>query len=94
MADLLRRSALEVHRELRIGRRILIKIAPDTCHDRRRKLFLVCTVLELLLFVRIRYEIGFDENRRDIRRLEHQQTRLLHFPSVYRAYLAELSDDF
>src|SRR6476620_501398 len=54
------------------------EIAPDAVGNRFREALLVPRAPQLLLFLRIGDEGRLDENRRNVRRLQHCEARLLH----------------
>src|SRR5262249_14431803 len=65
-------------------RRVLRKIALDSPQDRRSELSLLLLAAQLHLLVGIGDECSFDQDRRDLRRLEHSEARLLDAPLVQR----------
>ena len=65
-----------VHRPPRHGR-VCLEVALDAADDRAGHRLLVALVLEPRFFFRVGDERRLDQDRRDVRRLEHRETRLL-----------------
>src|SRR6185312_9829745 len=65
-------------------RRTLREVAADALGDRVGEALLLARVAQLALLVGIRDERGFDENRRNVGRLQHREARLLDDPSMQR----------
>ena len=71
-------------------RRTLREIAADAAKHRVGKLVLIALVAESPLLVGIRDERGLDKDRRNVRRLQYRESRLLDVVLVQRIDLADL----
>src|SRR5215471_10611824 len=69
-------------------RRVLRKIALDSPQDRRSELCLLLLAAQFHFLVGIGDERSFDQDRRDLRRLEYSEPRLLDASFVQRVNLA------
>ena len=84
----------DVQGNLRVGRRIGVKIIAYPSQNRIGEPSLMTLATQLLFFTWIRDKRGFDKNRRNVRRLQYQQTSLLNLAPMYRAHSCQFPNYF